>query len=72
VLVTRLPSSILGKGGVPAIPADAWQDTVALLDSDTNSTWKDIYTGRTVRIVNGRLMIADVLPLLPVAVLIYA
>ncbi|HJV52455.1 MAG TPA: malto-oligosyltrehalose synthase [Noviherbaspirillum sp.] len=72
VLATRLPARLLGEDRQPLVPAAAWQDTALLLPDAGNSTWQDIYTGRTVRIVSGRLPLAGALALLPVAVLVEA
>lgn len=72
VIATHLPSRLLGKDGLPVVPQETWQDTVALFPAGANSTWRDIYTGRSVRVVAGMLAIGDALALLPVSVLVAA
>lgn len=72
VLVTRLPSRLLGEEAHPVVPRACWKDTAALLSADANSTWRDIFTGATVRLANGRISIEEALATLPVAVLMQA
>ncbi|RJF95337.1 malto-oligosyltrehalose synthase [Noviherbaspirillum saxi] len=72
VIAAHLPASLMGDASGPAVPAVAWQDTIALLPQMANATWMDLYTGKTVRVVNGRIQLADVLAILPAAVLLAA
>lgn len=72
VVVPHLPVHILAQDGSPIVPAARWQDTALLCPWAADSAWKDIYTGMTVRVTDGKLMLAEVLAQLPVAVLVYA
>lgn len=72
ILATHLPARLLGDDGLPVAPADVWQDTAVDLSFVANSTWMDIYTGRTVRTASGKLLMRDALALLPVALLVEA
>ncbi|HEY0844258.1 MAG TPA: malto-oligosyltrehalose synthase [Noviherbaspirillum sp.] len=72
VLVTRLASRLLNGEGKPLVPAASWADTSVLFPGGANETWQDIFTGTTVRIVDGRIVIAEALSVLPVSVLVAA
>jgi (1->4)-alpha-D-glucan 1-alpha-D-glucosylmutase len=70
VLVTHLPVNVLAQDGTPIVPAARWQDTALLCPWAADSTWRDIYTGMRIQISSGKLMLAEGLAQLPVAVLV--
>jgi (1->4)-alpha-D-glucan 1-alpha-D-glucosylmutase len=69
VLTAHLPVRILAQDGTPVVPAARWQDTALLCPSIQDSTWSEIYSGARVKISDGRLILAEALAKLPVAVL---
>jgi (1->4)-alpha-D-glucan 1-alpha-D-glucosylmutase len=71
VVATRLPAHMVSDSG-PVIAAEAWQDTTVVLPDGLNADWDDAITGRRTSSVSARLRIADVLCVLPVALLAVA
>jgi (1->4)-alpha-D-glucan 1-alpha-D-glucosylmutase len=67
-IATRLSAKIVGQAG-PVIPQSAWQDTVVVLPDGLDAVWTDVFTGRRMQAASGRLRLADVLGVLPVALL---
>lgn len=72
VLTTHLPFRILAQDGTPVVPPVRWQDTALLCPWAQDSTWNELYSRSRVRISSGKLMLADALAQLPVAVLMEA
>ncbi len=70
VVTTHLPVHILAQDGAPVVPAARWQDTAVVCSSTADSVWRDIYTGAKVRIKGGKLLLAEAMAQLPVAVLV--
>ncbi|WP_420473566.1 malto-oligosyltrehalose synthase [Noviherbaspirillum sp. ST9] len=70
VLSTLLPVRILAQDGTPVVPPVRWQDTALLCPWAPDSTWNEVYSGSRVRIEAGKLMLAEALAQLPVAVLV--
>lgn len=58
----------LTEGGVPLIPAWAWDDTEILVPN-APAGLTDVLTGRTIALDDGRIRAADALAALPVALL---
>ena len=72
VLATYLPARILAQDGTPIVPAARWQNTAMLWPRQGGSTWMDVYTGERIKVSNGKLMLAEALAQLPVALLVEA
>ncbi|HYD95889.1 MAG TPA: malto-oligosyltrehalose synthase [Noviherbaspirillum sp.] len=72
VLAVHLPAHILAQDGTPVVPAARWLDTTVRIADTGSSTWKEVYSGRTVRAQEGRLTLSEVLDQLPVALLVMA
>ncbi|OWW22387.1 malto-oligosyltrehalose synthase [Noviherbaspirillum denitrificans] len=70
VIATHLPARILAQDGTPVVPAARWQDTAVLCPWVTDSTWREICSGQRIRISGGKLMLAEGLAQLPVAILV--
>ena len=69
VVTTHLPVRILAQDGTPIVPVARWQDTAVQIPGVADSTWKEIYSGLRVKIGAGKLMLAEALAHLPVAIL---
>jgi (1->4)-alpha-D-glucan 1-alpha-D-glucosylmutase len=69
VVASRLAGALLESGSGPHVAVQTWKETRVVLPSDAGMGWKDAITGRQVEAVMNRLPLADVLSLVPVAVL---
>jgi (1->4)-alpha-D-glucan 1-alpha-D-glucosylmutase len=72
-MLVAVPRLIVGlTGGVERLPLgmEVWNDTaLALSDSYGNSTFRNLFTGKSVQ-ANGGLLLSSVFETYPVAVLI--
>jgi (1->4)-alpha-D-glucan 1-alpha-D-glucosylmutase len=69
VIATHLPARVMAQDGTLAIPPDAWKEAAVTLPAGAPTAWIDIFTGADLGTVSGRLLLSEVLALLPVAVL---
>ncbi|HEY0845356.1 MAG TPA: malto-oligosyltrehalose synthase [Noviherbaspirillum sp.] len=72
VLATHLPAKLLALAEQPLVSPADWRDTAVVVPVPGESTWTDLFTGRTLRAQAGRIRLADALAMLPVSVLVPA
>lgn len=68
VIAMHLPAGLLDTD-TPVVSRDAWEGSSVVPPEETDAAWKDIFTGREVRMQSGFLGLAEVFGVLPVAVL---
>ncbi len=69
VLASRLADALLSPQSGPGIAPDTWKETRVVLPANAGTRWTDAITGRQTEATMDRLQLADLLSLLPVAVL---
>jgi (1->4)-alpha-D-glucan 1-alpha-D-glucosylmutase len=69
VIVSRLAGALLEAGSGPRVAVQAWKETRVALPEEAGVGWKDAITDKQVEAVMTRLPLAEVLSLVPVAVL---
>jgi (1->4)-alpha-D-glucan 1-alpha-D-glucosylmutase len=67
-IATRFAAHLV-QGAIPTVPAKMWENTVVVMPESSQSTWSDIFTRKQTESQSGRLRLADVLSVLPVALL---
>jgi (1->4)-alpha-D-glucan 1-alpha-D-glucosylmutase len=68
VITTRLPAKI-ALPDRPSIPAHSWENTSIILPASSNGTWLECLTETRVTADAGRILLSNILHLLPVALL---
>jgi (1->4)-alpha-D-glucan 1-alpha-D-glucosylmutase len=69
VIAAHLPARLLGQSKTPSVPREAWKETAVMLENLAFSDWTDAYTGNAVRAKAGRILLAEALSKLPIALL---
>lgn len=74
VIATHLPYPLLEQGGTPSLEAAQWKETAILLPNEWQNGqqyqgWKDIFTANKLDTVSDRVLLSEVLGLLPVSIL---
>lgn len=69
VVASRLAGTLIANDGLPHVSPASWEDAALSLPSQANPSWMDVLTGKRWQTREGRLPLAEILSVLPVALL---